>query len=819
VPVSLTTLLVLSFALSGFGGSPGGIVVDPQGRLLVGAKAVLTCGQTREAAWSDSQGRISFQQRQERESCTLSVTYPGFASFQRVVSEAPDPWVIELRLSTVEHVIDVFEEQEEGVSTTLSSVTLSELELKRISNNTADLIRYAKALAGTTLGKDRIYVDGLPSSSLPPAEAIAQITVNRDPFSAEYAENDRNHIEITTKSPDRQLHFNFSGASLGLGGGNALASDSDATSRSTNLGLSGPIPRLPLTFSMHASLGSFRRDQPIVATTLQDGPGSGASLLAPTTDSTGSADFSTYYSRSETVRANFSFHETRVKSSNRNVGGLTLLEAGMGSDFTTREVRATLEMVGTHHIYRGGVVFNQRNSHAWANNTGLGIAVLGSFVAGGPTIADSRIRNSSWTWKNVVHSNSRGRLWSTGITLSRFADSDLELPNIFGLMQFETLQDYDDALAGASTGTWYVARGNGQVKYRSTAAAAFVQGELLRSRNAMLRGGLRADYQSRGGVFFSPRLFGAIQLRPLTLRGGAGLFVLNWPNATFVQTMKGDPSHLQRFLVKNVSFDDLNSEIQNTTPLIVSTISPDLTRPRHLMLRGSIEGRFGHFVPAVEYTWTNGTHLLGSRRLMTPTGWMDLLESGYLLRKHQVHLRLNYQLKGQSITAHYEWIHSRDNTAGPFSFPERPDDIRAEWARTTGVAPHNFNLVARLKLPSAVSVSLVATSRSSVPYNVTSSVDLDENGLYNDRAGRARNSGIGPSYNSLSLFAHRRIQIPQFLVRSKEKVYADIGFQADNLLGNQNYLGLGSVIGSPLFGKPFGAFPDRSLRLSFNLAR
>ena len=236
------------------------------------------------------------------------------------------------------------------------------------------------------------------------------------------------------------------------------------------------------------------------------------------------------------------------------------------------------------------------------------------------------------------------------------------------------------------------------------------------------------------------------------------------------------------------------------------------------MLRGSIEGRFGHFVPAVEYTWTNGTHLLGSRRRRTQTGWMDLLESGYLLRRHQVHLRLNYQWKGQSITAHYEWIHSHDNTGGAFSFPERQDDISAEWARTTGVAPHNFNLVTRFQLPSTVSVSLVATSRSSVPYNVTSSLDLDENGLYNERAGRARNSGAGPAYHSLSLFAHRRIEIPHFLIRSKEKVYADFGFQADNLLGNKNYLGLGSVIGSPLFGKTFGAFPDRSLRLSLNLA-
>ncbi|MGQ0815794.1 MAG: carboxypeptidase regulatory-like domain-containing protein, partial [Gemmatimonadota bacterium] len=35
------------------------------------------------------------------------------------------------------------------------------------------LMRFAKALAGTTLGEDRLYVDGLPASRLPAAQTIA----------------------------------------------------------------------------------------------------------------------------------------------------------------------------------------------------------------------------------------------------------------------------------------------------------------------------------------------------------------------------------------------------------------------------------------------------------------------------------------------------------------------------------------------------------------------------------------------------------------------------------------------------------------------
>ena len=39
------------------------------------------------------------------------------------------------------------------------------------------------------------------------------------------------------------------------------------------------------------------------------------------------------------------------------------------------------------------------------------------------------------------------------------------------------------------------------------------------------------------------------------------------------------------------------------------------------------------------------------------------------------------------------------------------------------------------------------------------------------------------------------------------------------ILGNRNYLGFGSVIGSPLFGRPWGALPGRSLRVWLNFRR
>lgn len=45
-------------------------------------------------------------------------------------------------------------------------------------------------------------------------------------------------------------------------------------------------------------------------------------------------------------------------------------------------------------------------------------------------------------------------------------------------------------------------------------------------------------------------------------------------------------------------------------------------------------------------------------------------------------------------------------------------------------------------------------------------------------------------------------------------IYVVLGIQADNLLGNRNYIGFGSVAGSPTYGQPLGAVPGRSVRVS-----
>ena len=378
-------------------------------------------------------------------------------------------------------------------------------------------------------------------------------------------------------------------------------------------------------------------------------------------------------------------------------------------------------------------------------------------------------------------------------------------------MVFENAEAYADAQVGLGTGTWFGARGSGRTAYASTAVAPFVEADVLRSAHVRVRGGLRADYQSGGGTLVSPRVSGAATWRGSTLRWGGGVFVHDWTTGVLLQALENDRSHLDRVLATSAAFADAESGGTSRAVPIDSRIADDLTRPRDLVLRASVERPWGSLTPGVEYTWTRATHRLGSRRLADGEGWVDLLESNRFARKHQLHLRLQAEARGQRIGVHYRWTRSRDDGDGPFSFPEAQDDLASEESRSAGIAAHELSAVASLRLPGDVSLTVVESWHGSTPFDVTTGTDPAGLGLFNFRGGRPRNSGDGPGYHSVSLYGSRRVALP---LPGERKTCASVSLHVENLLNDRNYVVVGGVAGSPLLGVPLVALPGRSVRVS-----
>ena len=168
-----------------------GTVLDPDQSRIVGARVVLDCGGRAVETKTDAMGEFEVPARPASLGCRIRVSQRGFRSLELRLDRAPGILQIQLELAEVHQVVQV-----RAIGgpphdfRALNSADVGADELRRISNNTSDLVEYAKTVAGVLSADDEVYVDGLPSANLPPSEMISRISVNEDPFSAEYSDGD-----------------------------------------------------------------------------------------------------------------------------------------------------------------------------------------------------------------------------------------------------------------------------------------------------------------------------------------------------------------------------------------------------------------------------------------------------------------------------------------------------------------------------------------------------------------------------------------------------------------------------------------------------
>ena len=797
-------LLALASSLSG-------TVVDPQGLPVAGARVELVCGTRDDTVDTDQRGRFTLTMPSTPGGCRLLVTREGFALFDQGVDDAGDRLHIGLQLADVAQQVDV--RAEPRSSRSIGSVFLTGSDVRSVAGTTADLVRHARLLAGGTLRPGVIYVDGLPATVLPPLGMVASISVNADPFTAERADGDVTTIEIITRAPARKLTFHLGSDVLGIGGGDALASDARSASAFQHFGTSGPVPRVPLTFVASMGLGSTSRDVPLQAVV----PGAGAEIeAAQSRNRTWSGSIAVHFAPDAPFTARFSYRQSRADGENLGVGGIVLPDAGSSASIATRDARVTATGVARRFLYEGSLLLSAGQWSTRANTDGAGIMIPGEFVTGGDPVSAAATRHAAWTSKHVLRGTSRTR-WMAGVTLSGTSDSEEQTPNPAGLFEFANLAAYTRGLAGAESATWFVTRGNASVRHTSVRFAPFAEVQGLVAGRLEVAAGARADYRSGFGTLISPRLSLAARGRGFTARAGAGLFVGDLPGTIFIVARKSDGLHLQRFVRFDTALTGASDPGLRLPMSITSGLAPDLTPPREIMARLSVERHAGPFVPGFEYTWTRARHLTGSERRADGTGWLDLLQSSRAAERHRLHAQLQYAWKGRSLSAQYEWTRARDNTDGPFSHAEQAGNLGAEWARSAGVPLHGFTAMGTCPLPGSISLTVTQAWRSAAPYNITTGLNPAQNGLSVSRGGRSRNSGDGPGYSALDVYAYRRVQLPNILRRAHSRMHANIGVQLQNILDRRNYIGVGSVVGAASFGRPVAAFPGRSFRLSLNI--
>lgn len=263
----LLLLAPVSLAQQTTGGIRG-TITDQLGSLVVGATVFATDakGVERKATTNQS-GNYEFRSL-PRGQYDLRVIAPGFTEFEsKNVEVSPGkPTILDLQLELAPLDESVTVDNKE-VSTdsdrNADAIVLRQSDLEALPNDPAALLSALQAMAGPSDGEGgaQLKVDGFSGGQIPPKEAIREVRINQNPYSAENEFMGWNGIEIFTQPGSDKFHggvsFNFNDESLNSR--NAfVARRAPYQQRAFNGNLTGPIKPKRASFAFY--MGHYASD-------------------------------------------------------------------------------------------------------------------------------------------------------------------------------------------------------------------------------------------------------------------------------------------------------------------------------------------------------------------------------------------------------------------------------------------------------------------------------------------------------------------------------------------------------------------------------
>jgi hypothetical protein len=275
------------------------------------------------------------------------------------------------------------------------------------------------------------------------------------------------------------------------------------------------------------------------------------------------------------------------------------------------------------------------------------------------------------------------------------------------------------------------------------------------ARGLLLSYGLRYEAQTivEDQQNFSPRVtvtWSPFKSGRTTLRGGFGMFN-DWIGVqTYEQIQRFDGFRQQEVNVVDPSFPDAGAGV--IPPTNRYTFSNGLRLPESRAMNAGIDQQLN---PALRFNATY-THRLGSQILRgrnlnaTVDGvrpdarFANVVEvvGDAGARFHSLTLALNFiklEWRQTFLAMNYSLTSSETNSTGAFGLPANADQLSAEWGVT--LPRHRFGATFNMRPTNAFGVAVNVRAQSGSPYNITTGLDDNADGVFSDRpAGVARNA-------------------------------------------------------------------------------
>ncbi len=409
-------LLLISLSVSAQqNGSLSGQVYDSLGAVVVGANVIAVDASAKEkSAITNKDGAFTINGLAPG-NYTVRVVAPRFGLFEQNQVEIKAGEKQELTIAlTVEAVNENVDINGDGQIDTdpnnnANATVLKDKDLDALPDDPDELEAALQALAGPLAGPDggQINIDGFNGGRLPPKEAIREIRINQNPFSAEYDRVGFGRIEVLTKPGFDKFRgstfFNFNDESLNSRNPFAL---NRAASQVRNFGgfVSGPIISKKSSFFVDVNQ-SQRDENSVISATILDPSlnviNFNQDVTVPTRRFSVSPRVDYAINDKNTIVGRYSF--SRSTSENQGIGGFSLLTRAFDSTNTQHEIQLTESMIinaKTVNETRFRYEFNNREQDG--DNSIPTVNVSSAFTGGGSQIGLNYNRSSRWELQNYT---------------------------------------------------------------------------------------------------------------------------------------------------------------------------------------------------------------------------------------------------------------------------------------------------------------------------------------------------------------------------------------------------------------------------------
>jgi hypothetical protein len=641
--------------------SLSGQVTDPSGAAIPAATVTLAGpGHSTQTAQTDDQGRYAFKGL-EPGAYSVAISTRGFSTFTRADIQVAKgrPQMVNAQLAVVmekQQVTVEGESQQLSVSpeNNVGAVVLKGADLKSLSDDPDDLQTELQELAGPAAGPNggQIYIDGFSGGQLPPKEAILEVHVNQNPFSAAYERLGYGRIDITTKPGFQKYHgsiFSF-GNDSAFNSRNPFVTDQPGYHSQMFSGdFGGPITKKASFFfdMFHRSTDNTSIVNAVVPAANFASGGTSLSEAVPSPASRTNISPRVDLQLSNNNVMSIRYQRWSNENTNAGIGQFQLPTNGYNASGSENLVQVSdTQVISTRTVTQ--TRFQYRHSEDTQNplNTDPTLNVIGAFTGGGSNAGALLDTGNQYELQSQTSMTLGKHALSYGGRVRDINDSINTTSGYNGTFTFPGIGNYSIYAQGLSQGltpAQIIAAGGGASQFSIITGSpvasanridyALYAEDTWRVRpNISLTGGLRFEGQNHISDHFdiAPRVgfawgIGRSGSAPKTvLRAGAGIFYDRFDVGNILQAEQLNGINQQQYIINSPAFlpgdvPPLNTLAGASTFPTIYQIAPNYQTPY------VIEGAVGlerqvtrNIKTSVTYVTTHGIHQLLTRNINAP---------------------------------------------------------------------------------------------------------------------------------------------------------------------------------------------------------